>query len=85
MGNYPQGHAAMSADPEVIIACPRCRARDIRQVATSPVPGRWVMRACQTCWYAWRSTEPEQATDAGQYPESFRLDADEIAGAPRMV
>lgn len=43
------------------------------------------MRACQTCWYAWRSTEPVQATDVDQYPESFRLNADEITDAPRMV
>ena len=84
MGNDPQGHAAMNADPEVI-ACPRCRAADVRQVATSPVPGRWVMRACQTCWYAWRSTEPDTATKADQYPESFRLDPRDITDAPRMV
>jgi hypothetical protein len=43
------------------------------------------MRSCQTCWYAWRSTEPETATDAGSYPESFRLDPREITAAPRMV
>ena len=85
MGNHPQGHAAMNADPEVIIACPRCRAANVRQVATSPVPGRWVMRACQTCWYAWRSTEPDTATKADQYPESFRLDPRDITDAPRMV
>lgn len=84
MGADTQGHAAVSAD-QAVIACPRCRARETRQVATSPVLDRWVMRACQTCWYAWRSTEPVQATDVDQYPESFRLNADEITGAPRMV
>ena len=84
MGDDLAGHAQVNADREVT-TCPRCRARDIRQVAASPVPGRWVMRACQTCWYAWRSTEPDAATQADQYPESFRLDSSEITGAPRMV
>jgi vanillate/4-hydroxybenzoate decarboxylase subunit D len=84
MGDDPQGHAAMSAALEVI-TCPRCRARDIRQVAASPVPGRWIMRGCQTCWYVWRSTEPETATEADRYPESFRLETRDVTGAPRMV
>ena len=70
---------------ELTIRCPRCRAADVRQIAASPVAGRWVMRSCQTCWYAWRSTEPAAATDADQYPESFRLDPDAITAAPRMV
>jgi hypothetical protein len=43
------------------------------------------MRSCQTCWYAWRSTEPDAATDPASYPESFRLDPQEITAAPRMV
>jgi hypothetical protein len=84
MGADTKGHAAMSADPEAAV-CPRCRARGIRQAAASPVPGRWVLWACQTCWYVWRSTEPDTATQADQYPESFRLDHRDITGAPRMV
>jgi rubredoxin len=84
MGTDTAGHAAVNADPEDI-ACPRCRARDIRQAATSPVPGRWVMRACQTCWYVWRSTEPDAATRADEYPASFRLDPHDLTSAPRMV
>jgi hypothetical protein len=74
----------MSAGAEAV-SCPRCLASVGRQVAASPVPGRWVMRSCQTCWYAWRSTEPLAATDPGSYPESFRLDPQEITAAPRMV
>jgi len=84
MGAHPEGNATMSADAEVM-PCPRCQAVVVRQVAASPVPGRWVMRSCQTCWYAWRSTEPDTATRAGSYPESFRLDPREITAAPRMV
>jgi hypothetical protein len=84
MGTHPAGNAAMTAGQDAS-ACPRCRASGVRQVAASPVPGRWVMRSCQTCWYAWRSTEPEAATDPGSYPESFRLDPDEITAAARMV
>jgi hypothetical protein len=74
----------MTAAAEAV-PCPRCRATAVRRVAASPVPGRWVMRSCQTCWYAWRSTEPGTATDPGRYPESFRLDPQEITTAPRMV
>jgi len=74
----------MTAIPEAG-ACPRCRTADVRQAAASPVPGRWVIWACQTCWYVWRSTEPATATEPDQYPESFRLDPDEITAAPRMV
>ena len=84
MGAHPEGDAAMSAGAEAI-PCPRCQATVVRQVAASPVPGRWVMRSCQTCWYAWRSTEPDTATAPGSYPESFRLDPREITAAPRMV
>lgn len=84
MGTHPAGNAAMTAVAQAL-SCPRCRASAVRQVAASPVPGRWVMRSCQTCWYAWRSTEPDTATDSGSYPESFRLDPQEITAAPRMV
>jgi vanillate/4-hydroxybenzoate decarboxylase subunit D len=84
MGTHPAGNASMTAGQEAI-PCPRCRATGVRQVAASPVPGRWVMRSCQTCWYAWRSTEPDTATAPGSYPESFRLDPREITAAPRMV
>jgi hypothetical protein len=43
------------------------------------------MMSCQTCWYAWRSSEPRTATDTADYPESFRLNPQEITAAPRMV
>jgi hypothetical protein len=65
--------------------CPRCRAADVRPAAASPVPGRWVLHACHTCWYVWRSTEPPAATDADRYPRAFRLDATDLTAAPRMV
>lgn len=84
MGTHPAGNAAMTAGQDAT-SCPRCRAGAVRQVAASPVPGRWVMRSCQACWYAWRSTEPRAAIDPGSYPESFRLDPDEITAAARMV
>jgi vanillate/4-hydroxybenzoate decarboxylase subunit D len=84
MGTHPAGNAAMTVSTQGV-SCPRCRAADVRQVAASPVPGRWVMRSCQTCWYAWRSTEPRTATDAASYPESFRVDPREISAAARMV
>ncbi|MDX6343410.1 MAG: vanillate/4-hydroxybenzoate decarboxylase subunit [Trebonia sp.] len=84
MGTHPARDAAMSAGAQAI-PCPRCGATTVRQVAASPVPGRWVMMSCQTCWYAWRSSEPRTATDTADYPESFRLNPQEITAAPRMV
>lgn len=84
MGAHLEGHAAMTGGAQAA-CCPRCRAAEVRPAAASPVPGRWVMWSCQTCWYAWRSTEPATATDPGSYPEPFRLDPREISAAPRMV
>jgi hypothetical protein len=35
-----------------------------------------------TCLYAWRSTEPEENTDPGKYPEPFRLKPEDLAKFP---
>jgi hypothetical protein len=43
------------------------------------------MYSCSTCWYAWRTSEPPSATDPDQYPADFRLVAEEIAAAARML
>ena len=65
--------------------CPRCRSAATAQVAQSPVRGRWVMNSCRTCWYAWRSTEGQDAVDPAFYPEAFRLDAADFAAVPSEV
>jgi hypothetical protein len=65
--------------------CPRCRSTDITVVAHSPIEGVWTMTSCQTCWYAWRSTEAAEATDADVYPNEFRLTAADLLSAPATV
>jgi vanillate/4-hydroxybenzoate decarboxylase subunit D len=65
--------------------CPRCGSTPTATVAHSPVPGRWTMQSCGTCWYAWRSTESITATDPDHYPQEFRVDVTSIADAPRIV
>jgi len=65
--------------------CPRCRCTEATTVAHSPVAGVWEMYSCPTCWYAWRSTEPATATDPDLYHPQFRINADDIAAAPRIV
>ena len=67
------------------IVCPRCRSATAATVAQSPIAGRWTMQSCGTCWYAWRSTESDTATDPDLYPQEFRVDAASIADAPRIV
>jgi hypothetical protein len=65
--------------------CPRCGSDTTSTVAQSPVPGRWTIISCTTCWYAWRSTEPRTATDPDSYPDDFRLVPAEIANLPRLL
>ncbi|SEP53897.1 non-oxidative hydroxyarylic acid decarboxylases subunit D [Amycolatopsis saalfeldensis] len=65
--------------------CPRCRSAEAGPVAFSPVPGHWTMSSCTACWYSWRSTEPDTATDPEAYPVEFRLTAEDITTAPRLV
>ena len=62
--------------------CPRCRATKIELRSTSPVPGVWSVYACSTCLYAWRSTEPDENTDADKYPVPFRLKPEDLPQLP---
>jgi hypothetical protein len=59
--------------------CPRCRSATIGVRTTSPVEGAWTVYGCNTCLYAWRSTEPEENTDPDQYPPAFRLTPEDLA------
>jgi vanillate/4-hydroxybenzoate decarboxylase subunit D len=73
----------MSALTEIApTACPRCRANTTRMEATSPVVGIWTVFSCTTCFYAWRSTEPEENRDPHKYPRLFRLNPEELAKLP---
>jgi vanillate/4-hydroxybenzoate decarboxylase subunit D len=63
-------------------ACPRCRSHTTRVEGTSPVDGIWTVFSCTTCFYAWRSTEPQENRDPNKYPRVFRLDPGELAKLP---
>ena len=63
-------------------ACPRCRLTTIEVRSNSPVAGVWTVFACTTCLYAWRSTEPEENTDADKYPTVFRLKPEALLTLP---
>lgn len=63
-------------------ACPRCRANTTRLHAESPQKGVWHMFGCDTCFYTWRSTEPEANTNPDKYPALFRLSPKDIPGLP---
>jgi len=70
-------------DPDITAGmCPRCRSTTIDTRATSPVAGVWILYACRTCLYVWRSTEPEENRDPARYPKAFRLVAQDLADLP---
>jgi vanillate/4-hydroxybenzoate decarboxylase subunit D len=59
-------------------ACPRCRSGTIKSLAQSPVAGVWTVFGCSTCFYSWRSTEPEENVNPEKYPAAFRLRPEDI-------
>ena len=59
-------------------ACPRCRSGTISVFGTSPVAGVWTIFGCSTCFYVWRSTEPEENVDPEKYPAAFRLRPEDL-------
>jgi hypothetical protein len=71
-----------ATEPKLPDACPRCRSGTIEIRSTSPVAGVWIVYACSTCLYAWRSTEPADNTEPDQYPVPFRLRPDDLPNLP---
>jgi len=59
--------------------CPRCRSTTVVVHATSPVAHVWTVYGCTTCFYAWRSTEPEENTNPDRYPTVFKLAPADLA------
>jgi hypothetical protein len=64
------------------LVCPRCRSATVESRAASPVAGVWTVFGCNTCFYTWRSTEPEENRDPSQYPQVFRLDPGTLGSLP---
>jgi len=65
--------------------CPRCRSNSTQVRGVSPVHGVWTVFGCDTCFYVWRSTEPEENINPDRYPAVFRLipeDLPNLAVAP---
>jgi vanillate/4-hydroxybenzoate decarboxylase subunit D len=59
--------------------CPRCRSLRTELMACSPVAGVWEMYLCNTCFFGWRTSEPEAVIDPDRYDRRFRLTAEELA------
>ena len=55
-------------------ACPRCRSGTLQLLAKSPDAGVWMVFGCSTCFYAWRSTEPEENVNPEKYPSVKKED-----------
>lgn len=53
--------------------CPRCGSEHTDILTRSPVPGVWEVYHCGSCFFAWRSTEPEFITDPARYLPDFKL------------
>jgi hypothetical protein len=64
--------------------CPRCRSATTQVRAKSPVAGVWTVSGCDTCFYTWRSTEPEENTNPEKYPAVFRLNPADLGKLPAI-
>ena len=61
------------------LPCPRCRSNTTVVRTVSPKAGVWTVYGCDTCFYTWRSTEPEENTNPDKYPAVFRLTQENLA------
>lgn len=52
--------------------CPRCGSETVRVMTKSPVGDVWEVYVCDTCYYAWRSTEEIHVHDV------FKLKPEDI-------
>jgi transposase-like protein len=66
------------------IVCPRCEESTVRVMTTSPVPGKWTMYVCDTCFYSYRSTEKASATEPASFPQDWKVDPADIPSMPAM-
>ena len=54
--------SASTTQESAPLVCPRCRSNTTEVRAVSPKPAVWTVYGCNTCFYTWRSTEPEENT-----------------------
>ena len=55
-------------DSPVNVVCPRCRSTTTDVRSAAHVARAWTIFGCDTCFYTWRSSEPEENTDPDKYP-----------------
>ncbi len=60
----------MNQHPE---QCPRCGTAGPETLSHSPVAGAWTVFHCPTCFFTWRSTEPDFITDPAKYDPNFKF------------
>jgi vanillate/4-hydroxybenzoate decarboxylase subunit D len=70
-----------NAPPSV---CPRCLSQTIDTHAHSAIAGVWTVFGCKTCFYTWRSTEPEENRDPAKYPPAFKLKPEDLPKLPSV-
>jgi vanillate/4-hydroxybenzoate decarboxylase subunit D len=73
----------MNSAPTAAV-CPRCRSTTVGVRGKSAVAGVWTVFGCDTCFYVWRSTEPDENTDPQKYPAPFRLNPDTLSKLPAI-
>ena len=61
------------------LPCPRCRSNTTVVRAVSPKAGVWTVYGCDTCFYTWRSTEPEESNKTGQVSGRFSLSPEKLS------
>ncbi|WP_277619541.1 non-oxidative hydroxyarylic acid decarboxylases subunit D [Rouxiella chamberiensis] len=66
----------MSLHPE---RCPRCESGGPEALSHSPVKGAWTVFHCKTCFFTWRSTEPDFITDPQKYNPNFKFSPADMA------
>jgi hypothetical protein len=61
------------------LLCPRCLSKTIDLFANSPLPDVWTVYGCHTCFYVWRSTEPEENTNPDKYLTAFKIKPEDLS------
>ncbi|MBW7975318.1 hypothetical protein FOA26_15910 [Bacillus velezensis] len=64
--------------------CPRCESKKGETVSQSPVKGAWEIYQCQTCFFTWRSCEPEIITNPAAFNPAFKIDPKETETAAHV-
>lgn len=64
--------------------CPRCESAKTNVLTESPVPDVWDVFQCETCFFVWRSTEPDFITNPSKYNQEFKLTREQLDRADIM-